>query len=354
MAKGGPAKDELEVKKVNQKSAAPPCKLRSHRLSRRQRRRRWKGFTQSNAKISKEIGGDISIFDGSVTGTNMELQEGKLIVQKWRFGDWPDGLYSTVRLVLEEPKPGVTVVKLTQTDVPEEDRYGNSTVVENTERGWRDLIFHKIRAKFPILGPDFYQIDALDLAPKLLGKYLRRDDVVLQITEVEAYRSNDSACHGRVGVTSRTAPLFGPGGHAYVYLCYGLHTMLNVVADKQGIGSAVLIRSCAPVAGLETIKRRRGLDTEKPVLLTGPAKVGKALGISTDWSNQPLFTPGGLQLLDGPDVKELLVGPRVGIDYALPEHVAALWRFAIAGCPWISAPKNTLNLLMFNTSKGLS
>ncbi|KAL8258668.1 hypothetical protein R6Q59_026621 [Mikania micrantha] len=196
--------------------------------------------------------------------------------------------------------------------------------------------------KSPILGPDFYQIDALDLAPKLLGKYLRRDDVVLQITEVEAYRSNDSACHGRVGVTSRTAPLFGPGGHAYVYLCYGLHTMLNVVADKQGIGSAVLIRSCAPVAGLETIKRRRGLDTEKPVLLTGPGKVGKALGISTDWSNQPLFTPGGLQLLDGPDVKELLVGPRVGIDYALPEHVAALWRFAIAGCPWISAPKNTL------------
>ncbi|KAK9057677.1 hypothetical protein SSX86_022513 [Deinandra increscens subsp. villosa] len=195
----------------------------------------------------------------------------------------------------------------------------------------------------PILGPDFYQIDALDLAPRLLGKYLRRDDVVLQITEVEAYRSNDSACHGRVGVTSRTAPLFGPGGHAYVYLCYGMHTMLNVVADKQGIGSAVLIRSCAPVTGLETIKQRRGLDTEKPILLTGPGKVGQALGISKDWSNQPLFTPGGLELLDGPDVKELVVGPRVGIDYALPEHVGALWRFAIAGSPWISAPKNTLS-----------
>ncbi|KAJ0622023.1 putative activator of Hsp90 ATPase 1, activator of Hsp90 ATPase, Aha1 [Helianthus annuus] len=107
-----------------------------------------KGFTQSNAKISKEVGGEISFFDGSVTGTNVELQEGKLIVQKWRFGSWPDGIYSTVRLVLEEPEPGVTVVKLTQTDVPEEDRYGNSTVVENTERGWRDLIFHKIRAVF--------------------------------------------------------------------------------------------------------------------------------------------------------------------------------------------------------------
>ncbi|OIV95458.1 hypothetical protein TanjilG_06920 [Lupinus angustifolius] len=109
---------------------------------------RWKGFTQSNARISKEVGGEISFFDGSVTGTNVELQEAKLIVQKWRFGSWNDGVHSLVRLVLEEPEPGVTVVKLTHTDVPEEDRYGNATVVENTERGWRDLIFQRIRAVF--------------------------------------------------------------------------------------------------------------------------------------------------------------------------------------------------------------
>lgn len=109
---------------------------------------RWKGFTQSNARISKEVGGEFSIFDGSVTGTNLELQEGKLIVQKWRFGSWSDGVQSTVRLVFEEPESGVTVVKLTHTDVPEEDRYGNATVVENTERGWRDLIFQRIRAVF--------------------------------------------------------------------------------------------------------------------------------------------------------------------------------------------------------------
>lgn len=185
MAKGGPAKDELEVKKVSVKGAAgavtvtkavegtavPVKKVEAKKEKRKEGfksikmsekfscrasnmyeilmdENRWKGFTQSNAKISKEVGGEISIFDGSVTGTNLELQEGKLIVQKWRFGNWPDGLYSTVRLVLEEPEPGVTVVNLTQTDVPEEDRYGNSTVVENTERGWRDLIFHKIRAVF--------------------------------------------------------------------------------------------------------------------------------------------------------------------------------------------------------------
>ncbi|GER52462.1 DNA-3-methyladenine glycosylase [Striga asiatica] len=199
--------------------------------------------------------------------------------------------------------------------------------------------------KFPILSSDFYQVDALELAPRLLGKYLRKDNVILQITEVEAYRPNDSACHGRFGITARTAPVFGPGGHAYVYLCYGLHTMLNVVADKEGLGAAVLIRSCAPVSGLETIQQRRGLKSEKPVLLAGPGKVGQALGISTEWSNHPLFAPGGLELLDGPEPEKILVGPRVGIEYASPEHVSALWRFAIAASPWISAPKNTLRPL---------
>ncbi|XP_058212214.1 DNA-3-methyladenine glycosylase [Rhododendron vialii] len=193
-----------------------------------------------------------------------------------------------------------------------------------------------------ILARDFYQIDALELAPLLLGKYLRRDDVVLRITEVEAYRPNDSACHGRFGITARTAPVFGPGGHAYVYLCYGLHTMLNVVADKEGVGAAVLIRSCAPVSGLDTIQQRRGMKSEKPVLLAGPGKVGQALGISTEWSSHPLFIPGGLEILDGPKPEKILIGPRVGIEYASPEHISALWRFAIADTPWISAPRSTL------------
>ncbi|GJN22438.1 hypothetical protein PR202_gb09998 [Eleusine coracana subsp. coracana] len=172
---------------------------------------------------------------------------------------------------------------------------------------------------------EFFEIDALDLAPRLLGKLLRRDEVVLRITEVEAYRPNDSACHGRFGITARTAPVFGPGGHAYVYLCYGLHMMLNIVADKEGVGAAVLIRSCAPVSDL-----------------CPPIQVGQALGLTTDWSNHPLYTPGGLEVLDGPEPESILVGPRVGIEYALPEHVTAPWRFAIAGTPWVSAPKNTL------------
>lgn len=191
MARGGPCKDELEAKNVSSKSkndnissssstsyVSQPAKndvvaekevkkqvkkkegfkniSLSEKFSCRAKdlyeimmdENRWKGFTQSNARISKEVNGEISIFDGSVTGKNLELQEGKLIVQKWRFGSWPDGIESTVRLVFDEPEPGVTVVKLMHTDVPEEDRYGNATVVENTERGWRDLIFQRIRAVF--------------------------------------------------------------------------------------------------------------------------------------------------------------------------------------------------------------
>ncbi|XP_042490822.1 activator of 90 kDa heat shock protein ATPase homolog [Macadamia integrifolia] len=186
MAKGGPAKEELEVKKpsTNKSSsspavtapatataiATPPAQTKKDAKSKEgfksisltekfncrakdiyeimMDENRWKGFTQSNAKISREVGGEFSLFDGSITGINQELQEGELIVQKWRFGSWADGIHSVVRLTFDEPEPGVTIVKLMQTDVPEEDRYGNSTVVENTERGWRDLIFYKIRAVF--------------------------------------------------------------------------------------------------------------------------------------------------------------------------------------------------------------
>ncbi|XP_077236257.1 aha1 domain-containing protein [Tasmannia lanceolata] len=182
MANGGPAKDEMEVKKKAQKvtvaaplvepaGAAPKKETKEEKKKKKEGfkaisltekfscrakdlyeilmdENRWKGFTQSNAKISKEVGGEFSLFDGSITGVNQELQEGKLIVQKWRFGSWADGIHSTVRLTFEETEPGVTIVKLKQTEVPEEDRYGNSTVVENTERGWKELIFHKIRAVF--------------------------------------------------------------------------------------------------------------------------------------------------------------------------------------------------------------
>ncbi|KAK8952563.1 hypothetical protein KSP39_PZI003641 [Platanthera zijinensis] len=193
MSKGGPAKDELEVRKTsagsekpqsvaeasgNPVGGVPPNHGISDLTGKNQKKKkekegfktitmterfrcrardiyeilmdenRWKGFTQSNARIAKEVGGQFSLFDGSITGEIEELQEGRLIVQKWRFSSWADGIHSTVRLEFNEPELGFTVVKLIQNGVPEEDRFGNSTVIENTERGWRELIFHKIRALF--------------------------------------------------------------------------------------------------------------------------------------------------------------------------------------------------------------
>lgn len=185
----------------------------------------------------------------------------------------------------------------------------------------------------------FYQADTLTVAPALIGKWLRRGDVILRITEVEAYCwPDDSACHNRFGRTDRNAPMWGPGGHAYVYLCYGLHQMLNIVTNPEGEAAAVLIRSCEPVAGLETVRRRRrGLTG--PVLLTGPGKIGAALALDTRWSGHPLFAPEGLELLEGDPPTRLLAGPRVGIDYALPHHREALWRFAAADTAWVTAPK---------------
>lgn len=187
-----------------------------------------------------------------------------------------------------------------------------------------------------ILPQSFYARECLEVAVDLVGKLLRHGPVTLRITEVEAYRfPGDSANHCRFGRTARNAPMWGPPGHAYVYLCYGLHQMLNLVTDSDGAGAAVLIRACEPVAGLEHVRARRG-DKQGPMLLTGPGKVGSALALDTSFCNAPLFKPGGLTVLDAAPVAELLVGPRVGVDYADPAHRDAPWRIALAGSKWVS------------------
>lgn len=184
------------------------------------------------------------------------------------------------------------------------------------------------------LTPAFFERDCLQVARDLIGRFLRHGDVVLRITESEAYRGpEDTACHTRSGRTTRNAPMWGPPGRAYVYLCYGLHSMLNLVTRPEG--SAVLIRACEPVAGLDVIGARRG-HREGPELLAGPGRVAAALGLDTTWSHHPLCEPGGLEILEGRPAERLLVGPRVGIDYAAPEHRDAPWRFAEAGSRWVS------------------
>lgn len=163
----------------------------------------------------------------------------------------------------------------------------------------------------------------------------------MTITEVEAYAGpEDTASHARFGVTPRNATMWGPGGHAYVYLCYGIHNMLNISADVSGRASAVLIRACEPVAGLEQIRRRRGGRGAKSdaALLTGPGKVGSALAIDPSWSGHPLFRKQDLYLVPGDPPAGVLVGPRVGIDYAAPADRARPWRFAAAASMCVSHP----------------
>ncbi|HEY8379060.1 MAG TPA: DNA-3-methyladenine glycosylase [Nannocystis sp.] len=190
-----------------------------------------------------------------------------------------------------------------------------------------------------LLPQAFFARDALVVARELLGKLLRRDAVTLRITEVEAYRyPGDTANHCRMGRTERNAPMWGPGGRCYVYLCYGVHHMLNLTTGAEGEGAAVLIRAAEPVTGLSEIQRRRG-GKSGPVLLTGPGKIGAALGLDTSWNHHPVHEPGGLEVLDAPPVTQVLAGPRVGIDYASPADRAAPWRLAVAGTRWVSVPR---------------
>jgi DNA-3-methyladenine glycosylase len=187
-----------------------------------------------------------------------------------------------------------------------------------------------------LLPRSFYARDALEVAPELLGALLCREQVILRITEVEAYCwPEDTANHGRHGRTLRNQALWGPPGQAYGYLCYGTHHLLNVVTGKEGQAQAVLIRSCEPVAGLDIIRCRRG-GKAGPVLLTGPGKIGSALGLDLSWNQHRLYEPGGLGVHRGEPVTNWLAGPRVGVDYARPEHRDACWRFAVAESAWVS------------------
>jgi DNA-3-methyladenine glycosylase len=190
-----------------------------------------------------------------------------------------------------------------------------------------------------LLPEKFFERECLEVAASLLGKLVRHGPVTLRISELEAYRFPcDTASHCYRGRTPRNAVMWGPPGRAYVYLCYGLHAMFNVVADGEGRGSGVLIRACEIVTGHEHVSARRN-GLEGPITLTGPGKVAQALALDTGFSGHRLFEAGGLELLDAPPVERFLVGPRVGIDYANPAHRAAPWRLALVGSPWVSQAK---------------
>jgi len=170
-------------------------------------------------------------------------------------------------------------------------------------------------------------------APSLLGCLLVRGDVFLRITEVEAYGGpEDSASHARHGRTARNAPMWGPPGHAYLYFCFGMHWMLNVVTGPEGHAAAVLIRGAEVLAGLDTVLQRRKATTATPLLCAGPGKVAQVLGLGHDkaFHGHDLLAPGGLELRRGTPPTAILAGPRLGIAFASAEDQALPWRFADA------------------------
>jgi len=105
-------------------------------------------FTRSRASGLNGAPGPFEMFDGNVVGETVEYVPGEKIVQKWRFSSWPDGHHSIVTLTFREPEPGNCFVDLVQTNVPECDKFGNETVMDTTENGWKNLIFARIRQVF--------------------------------------------------------------------------------------------------------------------------------------------------------------------------------------------------------------
>jgi DNA-3-methyladenine glycosylase len=193
------------------------------------------------------------------------------------------------------------------------------------------------------LPESFYQRNnVVRIARELLGKVLftNVDDVVTggMIVETEAYSWKERGCHAYgARKTKRNDIMFAHGGHAYVYLCYGMHHMVNVVTNTEDQADAVLIRAIEPVEGLTHMEERRGTLSNKFHLTSGPGKLTKALGIDRK-SNGKCLLDDEIWIEDTGKVipsKAIEASPRIGIDYA-GEDAALPWRFTLKGNRWIS------------------
>ena len=200
-----------------------------------------------------------------------------------------------------------------------------------------------------ILPRSFYARDTVAVARDLLGAILvhRVGEMRLSgaIVEAEAYLGErDEGSHAFRGPTPRARVMFGPPGHAYVYLIYGMHYCLNTVTEGEGVAGAVLVRALHPLEGLEEMRHRRGRRSDRE-LCNGPAKLCQALGIDGGLNGADLCSGQELWVERGnsvPDSK-VVVGPRVGLNVSEEARLAP-WRFAIADDPWVSRPRPSLPL----------
>lgn len=192
------------------------------------------------------------------------------------------------------------------------------------------------------LQPSFYhRRNVTTIARDLLGKVLitsiKGQVSSGIIVETEAYSWKERGCHAYNGrKTLRNEVMFDAGGKAYVYLCYGMHHLFNVVTNREGIAEAVLIRAVEPLQGMEIMIERRG-DVPVHQLTSGPGKLTRALGIDRSWNGKVLWNDEVWIEDIGRKVfgKQLKVSKRIGIDYA-GEDANLLWRFSIRDNKWVS------------------
>jgi DNA-3-methyladenine glycosylase len=181
----------------------------------------------------------------------------------------------------------------------------------------------------------FYDRPVLDVARALIGCVVRHGETAGVIVETEAYHDSEPACHAFAGRTQRTETLFGPPGRAYVYRSYGIHALLNAVAEPEGVGAAALIRALEPLDGIELMRMRRGLERPE-ALCSGPGKLTQALAIplernGCDLRAGPVTIEPPPRAWRDPDVA---IGRRIGITRA----VELPWRFCARGSRFVSRP----------------
>ncbi|MDP9078753.1 MAG: DNA-3-methyladenine glycosylase [Bacteroidota bacterium] len=191
----------------------------------------------------------------------------------------------------------------------------------------------------------YHNPDVVALSKDLIGKYLftRIDGITTggYIVETEAYNGIiDRASHAFGNRrTPRTGIMFQQGGIAYVYLCYGIHEMFNIVTNIEGVPHAILVRALNPTDGIEAMQARRNMPVLKPTMTMGPGSVAKALGISRAINAYSLqsdtiwIEDKGLSFAD----EEIAAVPRVGVDYA-GEDALLPYRFYVKGNPYVSKP----------------
>jgi DNA-3-methyladenine glycosylase len=186
-----------------------------------------------------------------------------------------------------------------------------------------------------VLGPDFFERSVHVVARDLIGCTLLHGGCGGVIVETESYERDDPACHAYVGRTARNEVLFGPPGRAYVYLSYGIHSLLNAVAEPDGDAAAVLIRALEPTAGIAAMRRRRRREPIEE-LCSGPGKLTEALGVSLSDNGASLDSAPFAVLAREPQWSgvEVVAGPRIGISKAIERP----WRFSAAGSRFVSRP----------------